>query len=179
MRFFSASFPRSRSNARMRSRRSASSSGAIPSLRRAGSAGGSSANMGRLRAERRCMSTTLTVTRCSHVLNLDCLEVLQALVNLDEDLLNDVLEVAAGAEHPVHEPGDVDAMAVVQASEGVRVAGDGTGDQLVLARQAGLHGSGRGKPLHAHDSSQRQDARHVCDARIHHLFLMRAPQTFN
>ena len=50
-------------NARMRSRRSKSSSGRMSPLRRTVSAGGSSAKTGRLRAARRCMRTTFTVTR--------------------------------------------------------------------------------------------------------------------
>ncbi len=45
-------------------------------------------------------------------------EVLQALVDLDEDLLDDVLEVAPAPEHAVDEAGDVGAVALVELPEG-------------------------------------------------------------
>ena len=41
-------------------------------------------------------------------------EVLQALVGLDEDLLDDVFQVAARAEHPVDEARDVGAVPLVE-----------------------------------------------------------------
>ena len=73
-----ASFSPSRSTsrllevARIRSRRAKSSSGRTVSALTSPSWIGSSAKTGRLLAARRCIRTTLTVTRWSQVVNFDC-----------------------------------------------------------------------------------------------------------
>ena len=66
-------------------------------------------------------------------------EVLQALVNLDEDFLDDVLQVATAPEHSVHEARDVGPMPVVELAERGGVVRGGALDELVLVRHARLH----------------------------------------
>ena len=66
-------------------------------------------------------------------------KVLQALVHLNEYLLDHVLEVAPRADHPIDEARDVLAMALVNLPEGARIPAGGVGDELFLVGRATVH----------------------------------------
>jgi hypothetical protein len=91
-------------------------------------------------------------------------EVFQALVGLDEDLLDDVFKVGPGAEHAVDEAGDIGAAALVQLPERRRLAGCGARDEPLLVGDGGLHFAG---PASAREPGEGRDESHLRDGSTH------------
>ena len=130
MRFLSASRSSRRAKARTRSRRSASSSGATspPCNRRLaeGLVGEDGAAARRAAVHEHDVDRDPVQPRAELRL---APEVLQALVDLDEDFLDDVLQVAPAAQHAVDEPRDVGPVPVVELAEGGGVVCGGPRDE--------------------------------------------------